>query len=139
MDVRTYFQQLYDHAHGLGEFPTAVARFVLTRATPEQMRLKLPGHNPIAWTIWHIARGEDWGVNTMLRCEEQVLTRDGWNQKMGVSELGFGYRMAEEDADALGATIDLDPLRSYYDAVCEQTKSFIETFDFDTLNDPIDV
>ena len=37
------------------------------------------------------------------------------------------------------AKIDLDALREYFDAVTAETRRFLETFDFDTLDDPLDV
>lgn len=138
MDARTYYLELYAHAHGDKELPTAPATFILNR-TPEQMRAKLPGYNSIAWTIWHIARGEDWSVNVMLCGEEQVLTRSDWNRKMGISELGWGFGMTDDEVVELTANIDLDALGGYFDAVTEETLRFIDTFDFDALNDPLDV
>jgi hypothetical protein len=57
MDARTYFPMLHEHAHSSG----GKARRILTEPTPEQWRAVLPGHNSIAWIVWHIARGEEWG------------------------------------------------------------------------------
>jgi hypothetical protein len=139
MDARAYFLELYRHAHGAEEYPTAPASIVLNRLTPEQQRATLPGHNSVAWNVWHIARGEDWGINTMLRGAEQVLTAGDWNRKMGISEPGFGFGMTDEGAAQLSKSIDLAALRAYFDAVTAETLRFIETFDFDKLNAPLDV
>ena len=138
MDARTYFLELYNHTHGSDEFPTSAASVILAR-TPEQMKTKLPGHNSIAWIIWHIARGEDWAINVMMRGAEQVLIRDGWNAKMGIEEPGWGFNMTDEAVAELTARIDLDAMRGYYDVVCAETRRFIETWDFDKLNSPLDI
>jgi hypothetical protein len=63
MDARSYFLSLHRYTHA--EQPGTLAGDILATA-PEEMRLVRPGHNSIAWLIWHIARGEDWGVNAMV-------------------------------------------------------------------------
>jgi hypothetical protein len=136
MDARTLFLMLYRPAHDGGGGPAAR---VLNDPSPEQMRIKLPGHNSIAWILWHIARGEDWGVNAMLRGEEQLLTRDNWNARLGISRLDFGAGMTEPEVTDLTAKVDLDALRAYFDAVTAETLRFVDTFDFDRLLDQMDV
>ncbi len=101
--------------------------------------MKSPGHNSIAWIIWHIARGEDWGVNAMLRGEEQVLTRDKWNRRLGIRRLDIGTGMTEDGVAELTANVDLGALRGYFDAVTAETRGFVGAFDFDRLDDPLDV
>jgi hypothetical protein len=96
----------------------------------------LPGHNSIAWCIWHIAVGEDWGVAT-LRGGDRILQRDGWETRLGVSWPNFGMGMTAEDVARLSATIDLDALRAYYDAVYAETHRFAQEFDFDTIGTPL--
>jgi hypothetical protein len=102
-------------------------------------RTVLPEHNSVAWNLWHIARGEDWAIQTILQGQEQLLTREGWGERMGVTEPGFGGGMAREEMIALSEQIDLDALRGYYMAVAEATQTYMRTFDFDTLNEPFDV
>ena len=57
MDARTYFLLLHEEAHLTGK-----ARRIFDVPTPDQWRAVLPGHNSIAWCVWHIAYGEDWGI-----------------------------------------------------------------------------
>src|SRR5579864_6201375 len=123
MDARSYFLSLHRHTHGEG---SRTARRVFYEATPVQQRMKLPGHNSIAWNMWHIARGEDWGVNAMLRGQEQVLTRDNWNPRLGISRLDFGAGMTEDEVADLGQNIDLDALSRYFAAVTAETRRFVE-------------
>jgi hypothetical protein len=136
MDAREYYLMLHEHAHSTGGKP----RRVLAEPTPEQWRAVLPGHNSIAWIVWHIARGEDWGVNTMLRGGEQLLTRDGWDARMGVPRRDFGAGMSPAEVAELSTRIELDALRGYYDAVTAETRRFVQgEFDFDTLEEPVDL
>jgi hypothetical protein len=134
VDARTYFLMLHEHAHGRGK-----AARILADPTPEQWRAVLPGHNSIAWIVWHIARGEDWGISAMLQGTEQLLTRDGWDARMGVDRRDFGAGMTPAEVAELSARIDLAALRGYFDAVTAETRRFAAGFDFDTLEAPLDV
>jgi hypothetical protein len=99
----------------------------------------LPDHNSIGWLLWHIARGEDWAVQTILQGGEQLLTHEGWDGRMAVSEPGFGGGTARAEMVALSERIDLDALRGYYAAVAAATQAFLRTFDFALLDAPFDV
>jgi hypothetical protein len=132
VNAGTYFLMLHEEAHTRGK---AVRVFGVP--TPDQWRVVLPGHNSIAWNVWHIARGEDWAV-TVLRGGEQLLTRDGWDRRMGAMRRDFGAGMAAIEAAELSAAIDLDALRGYWHAVYEETRRFVHGFDFDTLAEPME-
>jgi hypothetical protein len=134
MDVRDYYLALYYHVHFEGK-----AEWTLAEPMTVHYRTVLPEHNSVAWNIWHIARGEDWAIQTILQGQEQLLTRDGWGERMGVTYAGFGGGMAREEMIALSAQIDLEALRGYYTAVTDATQAYMRTFDFATLNEPFDV
>jgi hypothetical protein len=136
MDARDYYLALYDHTHFVRH---GKAQLVLDDPSPKQWRTVLPDHNSIAWIVWHVARGEDWAIQTILQGQEQLLTRDGWDARMGVAEPGFGGGMSRAAVVALSETIDLDGLRGYYYAVTGATLGHMRGFDFDTLDDPLDV
>jgi hypothetical protein len=136
VDARDYYLTLYDHTHFVRH---GKAQLVLDDPTEIQWRTILPDHNSIAWIVWHIARGEDWTIQTILQEREQLLNRDGWDARMRVAEPGFGGGMARQAMIALSETIDLAALRGYYFAVTEATLAYMRTFDFDMLDAPLDV
>jgi hypothetical protein len=130
MDARTYFLMLHEEAHWTGK-----ARRVFEIPTPDQWRAVLPGHNAIAWCVWHIASGEDWAIAT-LRGDQTLMQRDGWEGRLGFAWPTFGIQMTAEQAARVGETIDLDALRAYYRAVSEETRRFAQGgVDFDALDD----
>ena len=98
MDAQTYFLMLHEHAHFRGK-----AARVLEEPTPDQWRTMLPGHNSIAWIVWHVARREDWAVTTMLQGTEQLLTRDGWDVSMNIARRDFGAGMTPAEVAELSA------------------------------------
>jgi hypothetical protein len=128
MDARTYFLMLHEEAHWTGK-----ARRVFEIPTPDQWRAVLPGHNSIAWCVWHIAYGEDWGIAT-LRRNETLMRRDGWEARLGFAWPTFGIQMTADEAAGVGEAIDLDALGAYYRAVYEETRRFAQGFDFDALD-----
>lgn len=134
MDARDLFLYLHHAVHFTGK-----AQWTLDPAMQVHHRTVLPGHNSIAWCIWHIARGEDWTIQTILQEREQLLTRDGWGERMGVSYPGFGGGMARAEMIALSERIDLGALRGYYHAVSEATRISISNFDFDRIDEELDV
>jgi hypothetical protein len=134
LDVRDYYLGLYYHAHFEGK-----AEWTLAEPMTAHYRTVLPAHNSVAWFLWHIARGEDWAIQTILQGQEQLLTREGWDERMGITYLGFGGGMTREEMVALSARIDLEALRGYYAAVTDATQGYMRTFDFATLNTPFDV
>ena len=76
----------------------------------------------------------------MLRGDEQLLTRGGWDARMSEPRRDFGAGMTPAEVADLSAGIDLAGLRGYYEAVTEETRRFVEDqFDFDTINDPNEV
>ncbi len=134
MDVRDFFLYLHHATHFTGK-----AQWTLDEAMVPHYRTVLQGHNSVAWCLWHIARGEDWAVQTILQGGEQLLTRDGWGTRMGVSYPGFGGGMAHEEMAALSEQIDLNALRGYYTATAAATQQYMRTFDFAAIDAPFDV
>jgi hypothetical protein len=132
MDARTYFLMLHEHAHARGK-----AARVFSEATPDKWRVVLPGHNSIAWIVWHVARGEDWCI-AVLQGGEQLQTRDGWDRRMGVLRRDFGTGMTTAEMAELSAVINLEALRRYWDAVYAETRRFAQRLDFDALKEPVD-
>jgi hypothetical protein len=134
MDIREFFLYLHDATHFTGK-----AAWTLDEAMVPHYRTVLPGHNSIAWLLWHIARGEDWAIQTILQGGEQLLIREDWGTRMGVTYPGFGGGMRREEMIALTEQIDLEALREYYTAVAAATQAFLRTFDFATIDAPFDV
>jgi hypothetical protein len=134
LDARDYFLTLHQRCHTLDN-----GRRVLETASDALWRTVLDGHNSIAWLVWHIARGEDWAIHPILQGCEQLLTRDGWDVRLGVAYVDMGVGMRREAMSDLSEHIDLDALRGYFAAVTEASREFAATFDFDQLDDAFDV
>jgi hypothetical protein len=134
LDTRDFFLYLHHSNHFTGK-----AAWTLAEPMVAHYRTALPEHNSVAWLLWHIARGEDWAVQTILQGREQLLTRDGWDSRMRVAEPSFGGGMERSQMIALSEQIDLDAMRGYYTAVADATQAYMRTFDFATIDVLFDV
>jgi hypothetical protein len=103
--------------------------------TEEQLRHRpTPQHNSIVWLLWHLARCEDVAVNTVIRGGAEVLDRDRWLPKLGITSrhLGTGATLAE--VDVISQSVNLAALRAYRAAVGRETQAWASTLDFALLD-----
>jgi hypothetical protein len=75
----------------------------------------------------------------MLRGVEQVLDREQWNPRLGLTRRDFGAGMSEDEVIELSQNVNLEALDGYFQAVTAETLHFLESFDFDELLEPLDV
>jgi Protein of unknown function (DUF664) len=108
----------------------------LTRATLEA---KVdPETNTVAWLLWHIARGQDAQVSSLMG-EEQVWTADGWSSRFGLDlpDDSTGYAHTPGDVSKVSGS-DSDLYLGYIDAVCDRTINYVGELsdaDFDDIVD----
>jgi hypothetical protein len=84
-----------------------------------------PGTNPIGWLVWHLARGEDAQIAEVSGTKQVWVTGD-WASRFSLipdpNNVGYGHSWTEvmalrpESAEAL---------IEYYDAVADQTATFL--------------
>jgi hypothetical protein len=94
----------------------------------------LPGVNPIGFLVWHMARSQDWAVNTAIRDVPEVITREPWvRSPLAVPGIGTGFEL--EEAAGVAARFELSELLSYVDAVHADTIRWLRTVDETILDD----
>src|SRR3989442_14113150 len=58
----------------------------------------LTGVNTIGFIVWHMARSQDWAVNTAIRDLPEVVTREPWrHSSVAVAGIGTGFDSSEAD------------------------------------------
>jgi DinB superfamily len=108
----------------------------LTRATLEA---KIdPETNTIAWLLWHIGRGQDAQVSSLMG-EEQVWTADGWSSRFGLdlADDSTGYAHTPDDVSKVSGP-DGDLYLGYINAVCDRSINYVGELgdaDFDDIVD----
>jgi hypothetical protein len=116
MDALGLFLQRYHAVHG------GFVDDLFAGLTDAQVRARPHGLNSVAWLVWHATRVEDAAVNCFVTDRPQVLTEEGWLDRLGVARRDVGSGMSSADVDALGARIDTEALRGYARAVAERTR-----------------
>ncbi len=107
-------------------------------STHELVAQPLPGVNPIAFLLWHMARSQDWAVNTSIRDVPEVIMREPWVQSpLAVPGIGTGFEL--EEAAAAAAGFELPDLLRYADAVHDDTVAWLGTIDQEMLDHIPDV
>lgn len=98
----------------------------------------LAGVNPLGFTVWHMARSQDWAVNTAIRDTPEVITRPPWRgMRLAIAGIGTGF--APEAAAEVAGAVDLGELLDYADAVLADTIEWLGTLDESALDDIPDV
>lgn len=136
MDARQIFLERHAALHGAamnGDGWWKAAGIYADLPDTQARRCPTPEHNSIAWLVWHMARCEDVAVNTLLRGCDEVLDRDDWLAKLGITSRHIGTGATVAEVEAISQTIDLATLRAYWVAVGQETQAWAATLDFDTL------
>ncbi len=81
--------------------------------------------NSIAWIVWHMARTEDYWINTRLSEREAVWVSEGWRERVGVYVEGTGYAQTLDDLRAM-PELDVGLVMEYYEAVRKRTGEYFE-------------
>lgn len=106
---------------------------------PGRLAEKPPGGGySLAWLVWHIARGEDVAVNTLIRGEPQVLLRDGWAERFGLHDPHPGLGL-DDDTEDFVRNADPEALLEYYAEVTHETKGWLRTVPLEVLDEVPDV
>jgi len=80
--------------------------------TEAQLRQCVDRHDSIVWLLWHVARVEDFMINTCVRGVEQVFDRGGWQSRLGVSRRDIGTGMTAEQVAQFSAQVDVAAVRA---------------------------
>jgi len=83
----------------------------------EWVRRILPETNLIAFDLWHVARTQDWAVQTLARGVPEVIADGRWAGRGALAARGIGVGMTFEEADDLAQHISRTDVLAYADAV----------------------
>jgi DinB family protein len=97
----------------------------------------LPGVNPIGFILWHMARSQDWAVNTAIRGRPELIKLEPWSWSP-LAHPGIGTGFDEAEAHEVAREVELRPLLAYADAVHRDTVAWLESIseaDLDAIPD----
>lgn len=118
--------------------PQLAQRAVQGLTTEQLAWVPAEGANPIAWLVWHLARGQDAQIAQVAGTEQVYLSGD-WAQRFGLAsdavDTGYGHD-AEEVRAVRPETAQT--LLEYLAAVHEATLAFLQTLDAADLDRVVD-
>jgi hypothetical protein len=76
----------------------------------------LPNTNLLAFDLWHVARTQDWALQTLVRGVPELIDEARWQGRGTLATHGIGVGMTEAQADTLAQQLRLADLLAYADA-----------------------
>lgn len=76
----------------------------------------LPNTNLLAFDLWHVARTQDWALQTLVRGVPEVIDEARWQGRGALATHGIGVGLTEAQADTLAHDVTLSDLLAYADA-----------------------
>ena len=132
MDVLQAFLQRYNPLY---EFYIGTAWESISEDLMRQR--PYPQVNSVAWSLWHLTRVEDAGLNLFVTEGSQVLD-ESWMQRLNIPWRHQGSGMTFPEVDELNQRIDLQALRDYSDAVQARTREIVSQLTPESLDTVIE-
>ena len=86
--------------------------------TPDEMSTRiLPGTNLLAFDLWHVARTQDWAVQTLVRGVPEIVDEPRWQNRGRLATHGIGVGLSRDEADDLARALAKADILAYADAV----------------------
>ena len=76
----------------------------------------LPHTNLLAFELWHVARTQDWALQTLVRGAPELIDEPRWQGRGRLATHGIGVGLSEEQADELARALVLADVLEYADA-----------------------
>lgn len=75
----------------------------------------LPNTNLLAFDLWHVARAQDWALQTLVRGVPELIDEPRWQGRGALATHGIGVGLSEAQADDLARTLALADILAYAD------------------------
>jgi len=87
----------------------------------------------IAYSIWHIFRIEDIVVHTLIKEDEQVFFKNGYQKRIGSPIITTGNELVKQQIADFSKKLDLNELYAYILEVKQSTEQIVKKFVFKDL------
>lgn len=86
--------------------------------TQEEMTTRsLASTNLLAFDLWHVARVQDWALQTLVRGVPELIDEPRWHDRGQLATHGIGVGMTLDRADELARSLALADVLAYADTV----------------------
>src|SRR5262249_14343806 len=97
----------------------------------------LPTTNLLAFDLWHVARTQDWAVQTLARGVPELIDEPRWQGRLATRGIGVG--LTEAQADSLARSLAAADILDYADAVHQTILTWLRTLPDEELERRPDV
>jgi len=106
--------------------------------TPDELTTRiLPGTNLLAFDLWHVARAQDWALQTLVRGIPELIDEPQWQGRGALVTHGIGVGLTESQADEMARNLALADILAYADAAHQTIVSWLgEQSDNDLEQNP---
>lgn len=77
----------------------------------------LASTNLLAFDLWHVARVQDWALQTLVRGVPELIDEPSWHERGRLATHGIGVGMTLDEADDLARSLALADVLAYSDTV----------------------
>jgi len=100
--------------------------------TPTELNTRvLPRTNLLAFDLWHVARTQDWALQTLVRGVPELIDEPRWQGRGQLVTHGIGVGLSEAEADELACSLALADILEYADAVHQNLLAWLGTISDD--------
>ncbi|HEY1390860.1 MAG TPA: DinB family protein [Ktedonobacterales bacterium] len=108
--------------------------------TPAELTTRvLPRTNLLAFDLWHVARTQDWALQTLVRGVPELIDEPRWQGRGRLATHGIGVGLSEAEADEIARSLTLADILEYADAVHQNLLAWLSTISDDELSREPDV
>lgn len=95
----------------------AVLHDIADDLTPDELTTRVvPNTNLLAFDLWHVARTQDWALQTLVRGVPELLDDPRWQGLGSAATYGIGVGLTEAQADDLARMLKLADMLAYANA-----------------------
>ena len=99
----------------------------------------LPHTNLLAFDLWHVARTQDWVLQTLVRGVPEMIDDPCWQGRGRLVTHGIGVGMSEAQADELARQLVLADILEYADTVHQAVLTWLSATADDELTREPDI
>jgi hypothetical protein len=99
----------------------------------------LPETNVLGFDLWHVARTQDWALQTMIRGVPEIITEGRWASNGTLTTPGIGVGMTREQADQLAHGVHKASVLAYCDAIHQTILAWLNSIEDGVLDTAPDI
>lgn len=117
-----------------------ILRDLTADLTPDELTTRaLPDTNLLAFDLWHVARTQDWALQTLIRGVDELIDEPRWQGRGALVTHGIGVGFTEAQADELARSVALADILAYADTTHQAIMQWLDTRSDESLDEQPDV